>query len=104
MIEKRLAQFAADANVEQAGHMDSPQHHMKRMPPDLRGARKMTIGRHRVYWEGHHSKCSYRLFYVKPFKKTGVDDEDDPGFQSKLKKALRAPGERQLKESKSDEP
>ena len=61
---------------------------MKRMPPDLREARKITIGRHRVYYTGHHTQCAYLSFFIKEFKKTGVNDEDDVRFQKILVKAI----------------
>lgn len=97
MIEKRMFQFASGANTREPGHLDMPQHHMKDMPSDLKAARKMTVGRHRVFWEGHHSNCSYRMFYVKPFKKTGTQDEHDKRFQATLSAARLASGARTLK-------
>lgn len=90
MIETRLFRFAADANTDTPGALDRPASHMTRMPTDLRDIRKITIGRHRVYFTGHHSKCSYSAIYVKKFKRTGVDDEDTKKFQNKLKLALQS--------------
>jgi hypothetical protein len=96
MIKKRLSELAAAADKATAGHLDAPQHHMKDMPADLQHIRKMTIGRHRVYWEGHHTDCSYRLCYVKTFKKKGTDDEHDQRFQRKLSGAFGASGDKPL--------
>jgi len=87
MIEKRLFQFARDADVNRRGGLDNPALIMKRMPEDLKDVRKITIGRHRVYFTGHNTQCSYKAIYVKLFKKTGVDDEDDPKHQKQLIKA-----------------
>jgi len=89
MIEKRLFCFANEANTDTPGALDRPQTHMKRMPIDLKDVRKITIGRHRIYFTGHHSRCSYDVIYIKKFKKTGVDDDDDRNFQKKLKLALQ---------------
>lgn len=95
MIERKLAQMAADANTEVQGGLDMVPP-MRRMPEDLRGVRKMTIGRHRAYYVGHHSQCSYTLFYVKAFKKSGTNDEDDSRFQRQLSQALQNAGNRFL--------
>ena len=88
MIEKRLIQFAQEASIAVSGGLDIAP--MKRMPSDLQDARKITIGRHRVYYTGHHTQCSYTSFFIKEFKKTGVNDEDDSRFQKAL---IRAKGE-----------
>jgi hypothetical protein len=87
MIERRLFQFANDADVNRRGGLDNPALIMKRMPDDLKDVRKITIGRHRVYFTGHNTQCSYTAIYVKLYKKTGVDDEDDPRHQKQLVKA-----------------
>ena len=87
MIERRLVQFAQDASVSVKGALDTIAP-MTRMSGDLKQARKKTIGRHRVYYTGFHTQCSYRAFFVKPFKKAGVDDEDDPRFQNTLFRAM----------------
>jgi hypothetical protein len=96
MVERRLFQFASEANVENSGGLDDPTLVMKRMPEELRDVRKIRIGRHRVYFTGSHRQCSYRAFYIKAFKKTGVSDEDDPKHQRKLGAALREPATRAL--------
>jgi hypothetical protein len=89
MIERRLVQFAREASIDVRSGLDIAP--IKRMPPNLREARKITIGRHRVYYTGHHTQCSYTTFFIKEFKKTGVNDEDDIRFQKIL---IRAIGDR----------
>lgn len=90
-LEERIADFAADANPEKAGALDrAPMHDM---PDELRGVKKQRVGRHRVYYTGHHAECSYTLHYVKLNKKDDVDPEHDKAFQGKLAKALKAGGE-----------
>ncbi|HZG52771.1 MAG TPA: hypothetical protein VEZ40_11610 [Pyrinomonadaceae bacterium] len=96
MIEKRLSRMAGDANTTTSGGLDTLDTHMMRMPAELHDARKKRIGRHRVYYIGHHHQCSYQCFYIKVNKKKGVDDEDDASFQEKLKSALTEPALRTL--------
>jgi hypothetical protein len=91
MIEKRLFQFALEADVNRRGGLDNPAYLMKRMPDELRDVRKITIGRHRVYFHGKHTDCNYHAFYIKSFKKTGVDDEDDRSHQNRLIAAKNKP-------------
>ena len=91
MVEKRLFTFAGDANENTSGGLDTPDTHMMRMPEELRDIRKKRIGRHRVYYRGHHRQCSYHTFYIKAFKKDDVDREDDRLFQERLKRALIEP-------------
>ncbi|MBI5878490.1 MAG: hypothetical protein HZB53_12645 [Chloroflexi bacterium] len=90
MIKRRLVQQAGDANLEHSGPID--RQIMTRMPPELKGLHKLTVGRHRVYVTGHHTHCTYHTVYVKAFKKSGVDNEDDRKFQGKLIAALTSPG------------
>ena len=85
MIEQRLANFAKDASPQHKGALDG--YLMKRMPSELKGIRKKRIGRHRVYYYGHHTQCCYNSFYIKVFKKKGVNDEDNKRFQKILIKA-----------------
>jgi hypothetical protein len=87
MIEKRLIEFAKSASITISGALDIPP--LKRMPPELKETKKITIGRHRVYYHGHHSQCNYTSFYIKKFKKSGVNDEDDTRFQKILTRAIR---------------
>ena len=98
MVEKRLSKMAGEANTTTSGGLDTLDTHMMRMPAELREARKKRIGRHRVYYIGHHQQCSYRCFYIKVNKKKGVDDEDDASFQEKLKSALTDPTSRTLQD------
>ena len=86
MIESRMIGFAQEASVERTGALDIAP--MTRMPPDLKNIRKKTVGRHRVYYTGHHSKCTYNIFFIKEYKKSGVNDEDDSSFQKLLGKAM----------------
>ena len=91
MIEKRLYNFAKEASIDNPARLDDPQCHMKRMPEDLKHIRKISIGRHRVYFTGYHNQCSYQVFYIKKFKQTGKKDEDDRRFQKILKTAVSDP-------------
>ncbi len=79
MIKKRMIAFAMDSSIEKPGVLDIAP--MKRMPEALRDVKKQTIGRHRVYYTGHHTQCCFNIFYVKVFKRKGVNDEDDKAFQ-----------------------
>ena len=91
MIEKRLFMFAQESNQQQAGILDNTKYHMQRMPEDLKAIRKIPIGRHRIYYKGHHTQCSYEAFYIKKFKQFGKDDEDNSRFQNKLISAVGRP-------------
>ncbi len=103
MIEKRLFHFAADANPDNPGMLDAPSRNFKRKREGLKSVRKITIGRHRVYYTGHYKQCSYKTIYVKQFKKSGVNDEDDKNFQNKLRKAIILKSERQIETKKIKE-
>jgi hypothetical protein len=97
MIERRLFNFAKEADTNTPAILDDPRCHMQRMPEDLKNIRKITIGRHRIYYIGYHTQCSYSVFYIKKFKKTGRDDDDDKAFQKKLTKILNQPCQREIK-------
>jgi hypothetical protein len=84
MIERRLSKFAEDSDINKSDILDEPKNHMKRMPLELKDVKKIQIGRHRVYYTGHHTKCSYLVFYIKQFKKSDKNKEDDKKFQNKL--------------------
>ena len=88
MIERRLTQFAGEADATNAGALDDPSCHMKRMPEDLRAIRKKGVGRHRVYFTGSHHACRYDVVHIKFFKRTGEDDDDDRAFQQYLIRML----------------
>lgn len=94
MIEKRLYNFAKESSVQCPAILDAPQCHIRRMPDDLRDIRKITIGRHRIYFIGHHTQCSYKVFYIKAFKQSGKNDEDSRRFQGILKTATCDPPKR----------
>jgi hypothetical protein len=96
-IEKRLAQFAADASVERPGRLDDKSDRLRGMPTDLQEVSHVRIGRHRVYFVGNHSKCEYFAFFVKVFKKTEKLNESDPRTQETLRQALKLEGKRELR-------
>jgi hypothetical protein len=83
-IVERLQQFAGEADIAHPGALDDPSCHMTRMPDDLKDVRKRRILRHRVYYTGNHHLCHYVVVYIKPFKKSGTDDDDDKVFQKRL--------------------
>jgi len=88
MIEKRLIDFAKEASVENKCALDEIPP-LTRITGELKLARKIHIGRHRVFYTGFHTQCSYQAFYIKKYKKTGVNDEDDKRFQKALLKAMQ---------------
>ena len=102
MIEKRMIAFAKEASVEKSGALDIST--LKRMPEELKDLRKWTIGRHRVYYVGHHTRCNYRIIHIKSFKKTGVDDENDKHFQNALAKIIDTPEIRTLELPQTQSP
>lgn len=91
MIQKRLYTFAKEANLENPGALDTPSTLMRRLPQELREVRKKQIGRHRIYYKGHHKLCAYQTIHIKIHKKDGVDDEDDRRFQRILLRRLAEP-------------
>ena len=97
MIERRLFNFAKESDIKTPSILDSSQCHMRRMPEDLKNIRKIRIGRHRVYFTGYHTQCSYNVFYIKTFKQSGKNDEDDKRFQDILGSAINAPSFRTIK-------
>lgn len=96
MIEKRLYNFAKESSVQNPSILDSPQCNTRRMPRDLKNVRKISIGRHRIYFTGHHTQCSYKAFYIKMFKRSGENDEDDRRFQNILGSAICEPPRRTI--------
>ncbi len=90
-IEKRLREFASEAKADRAGGLDNPCLRLKHMDADLHGVSHIQIGRHRVYYIGHHTQCNYFAFWLKEFKKTGVDDDGSKSFQNKLRRGLAEP-------------
>jgi len=65
LIERRLKSMAFEANIESPGLLDALNTHIQRMPNDLKEIRKYRIGRHRIYYTGHHSKCLYNSVLAK---------------------------------------
>lgn len=100
MIKKRLVQFANEANKTNPGALDDLSCHIKDMPDQLKEMRKKRIGRHRVYYTGIHKDCRYDVMFIKPFKKSGTDDEDEKVFQQRLVKLLSNKGDKALDVSK----
>jgi len=94
-IEERMIALAKDSSIASRGALDeiSP---MTRMPKDLRHIRKKTIGRHRVYFHGHHTDCCFHIVYVKAFKRKGRNDDDDRKFQWILSRASSDMNSRRL--------
>lgn len=83
-LEKKLKHFAGDSSIEKAGILDSPANHLHGMPDDLR---RIRTGRHRVFYTGHHTQCSFSVFFIKAFKRKGKNDELDKPFHRILKAA-----------------
>jgi hypothetical protein len=86
LIEKKLYRFATEASPSTPGALDIPG--MYGMPSKLQKIRKKRIGRHRIFYTGHHTQCRYHVVFIKEFKKTGVNDENDSRFQRILIGAL----------------
>lgn len=99
-VEGRLKDYAFEASVEIAGALDNPTCHMKGMPQDLKDIRKVKVGRHRVYFTGHHSKCTYDIRFIKVHKKDDKLEENRRSFQETLKRMIDAPVVRELKQPK----
>jgi len=96
IVENRLFRFADEADIGISGALDNLSCHMRRMPSDLRAIRKIKIGRHRIYYTGHCNLCSYRVFYIKKFKKSGENDDDNRQFQKTLRSVLSEPDTREI--------
>lgn len=93
LLEKKIIKRAFGANLATQGLLDAPNTHLRQMPDDLTHIRKETIGRHRIYYFGHHSDCSYTVFYIKLFKKSdnAAQDDNNPQFHNKLRTGLSSP-------------
>ncbi len=100
-IEKKVRSLAFNASVTSPGLLDSPGKLMHHMPDALKDVKKYTIGRHRLYYLGHHSDCSYDVIFIKWFKKDDKNREVSKAFQEKLISALRLPTERVLRKDTS---
>lgn len=87
-ILERMYRFADAANETQPGPLENSTNLIKYMPVDLQKVKKHRVGRHRVYYTGNHTQCSYRAFYVKANKKSDKDQEGSKRFQKKLGRAL----------------
>lgn len=96
LIENRFFKMADQADTDNPGALDDLSHSMMGMPAELRDAKKVRIGRHRVFYTGRHSQCQYQMFYIKWFKKAGTEDENDKKFQDKLKRLIDGPAHREL--------
>ncbi len=91
LIENKLRDFAGNSNVRQSGILDLPKYHLRDMPNDLKHIRRIRAGRHRVFYTGYHTHCAYNVFYIKEFKKKGVNDEHDSHFHKVLKNVVDDP-------------
>jgi hypothetical protein len=89
LVEKRLFQLADAADIDSMGPLDLGG--MKGMPDALKHVRKQRIGRHRVFYTGHYTHCTYHAFYIKINKRTGIEDEADRRFQKRLAQVLHEP-------------
>jgi hypothetical protein len=89
-VERRLSALAFEADTEKAGPLDDPGTHRQRMPPALRNIRKKRIGRHRIWYSGHHSNCFYTPCYLVENKQGDdrTEQDDNKDFQEHLKNAL----------------
>ena len=84
-IEKRMIEYAKVASKTCSGPLDrAPMTRIAKKSPELNGVYKQTVGRHRVYYTGHHTQCCYQIIYIKAFKKKGVDDDESKRFQQVL--------------------
>ena len=90
MIRKKLYRFADEADTETPGALDEPSCSMTRMPEALKEIKKKTVGRHRIYYTGTHHACRYEVVFIKAFKQTGKDDDDNRTFQGRLINILGA--------------
>jgi hypothetical protein len=97
-INKRMINFAKESSKTCRGPLDhAPMKRMAKTSPELNGVLKLTVGRHRVYYTGHHTQCCYNIIYIKAFKRDGVDDDDDKSFQKILLSAKSKNSSRLLK-------
>lgn len=87
-LENKLSHWAEDSRVDRSGFLDLPMHHLHGLPDNLKHIRRVRTGRHRAFYIGHHSQCSYTVFYLKTFKKKGEKEELDKHFQRELVAAL----------------
>lgn len=102
MIERKLKGMAHEADVDKPSLLDAPDTNITRYSGDLKTIRKRSFGRHRIYYIGFHTQCSYKAIFIKEFKKKGVDDEDLDSFKNKLIKALTTPDSRVIPKEKDE--
>lgn len=97
-VEDKLKRLATEANTTQSGALDTPDCllHGKGWSGDLANVRRKRVGRHRVFFVGHHTRCSYQTLYIKMYKKKGVEDENDASFQGQIERLLGKPLARTL--------
>ena len=87
-IEKNLFTMADAASTTNAGPFDEASCLLHDFPSDLKPIRRRRWGRHRIFFMGHHSQCSYWAFYLKTFKQSGKEDEHDKALHERLRTAL----------------
>lgn len=95
-VEDKLKGFATEADTTKSGALDTPDCLLRGWSGDLADVRRKRVGRHRVFFVGHHTKCSYHTLYIKMYKKKGVEDENDKGFQRQIERLLDKPLTRTL--------
>lgn len=98
-LEQRLIRLAGEATRSKAEGLEPKLEPLLSWLHDsqLRTIRKYTMGRHRVYVEGRHTDCRFVVRYIKLHKKSGVDEEQTPGFQNKILNALKDSPTRRLR-------
>lgn len=99
MIEKRLFQMADSADITHPGGLENPALILKHMEGIFSGLKHLRVGRHRIYFMGHHTQCSYQAFYIKENKKSDKDTEGSKRFQRKLENAWADPQGRTIQET-----
>lgn len=97
-VEDKLKALATEANKNQSGALDTPDCLLRGTgwSGDLADVRRKRLGRHRVFFIGHHTKCTYHTLYIKMNKKKGVEDENDSSFQQHIGRQLDKPSARTL--------
>ena len=88
-IEKNMIGYAKNSTVQRKGALDDI-HPTARWDGELKEVKKKRVGRHRVYFIGFHTRCTYKIVHVKVWKKTDVDEEDDPNFKRYISKVMNA--------------
>lgn len=88
--EQRLARYAAAADVDRKEGMELLINTVADWAKidELRGVRKLRIGRHRFYITGKHTDCRYSLCFVLVSKRAKDDQPWTKRFQEMIKTAV----------------